>query len=191
MFFIGDVHGHFNLYQLVLDQIGEGAKSIQVGDFGVGFKPVPELPPEAKFIRGNHDAPDLCRQHPNYLGDFGVHEEIFYAGGGYSIDAFARKEGVSWWRDEQLNYKQMAEATTLYADTKPEVVVTHQCPQSVEDRIFDFPHRYDNATSKWLDVLFELHKPKLWVFGHYHLSRNKKVNKTRFVCVRPCEVFGG
>jgi Icc-related predicted phosphoesterase len=114
---------------------------------------------------------------------------VLSAGGGYSIDVNQRMPGISWWPDEQLNFRQMTAATEMYADLKPDIVVTHQCPESIEDTIFDFPHRYTNATSKFLDALFELHRPKLWVFGHYHLSRNRKVKKTRFVCVRPLEVF--
>jgi len=44
---------------------------------------LPELPPEHKFIRGNHDDPKFCREHPNYLGNFGYlpDDELFFVSG--------------------------------------------------------------------------------------------------------------
>lgn len=188
MLFIGDVHAHFNLYKgLLMEE--KPAQSLQVGDFGIGF---PGYYPEFfgdgnKFIRGNHDHPQFCQQHPNYLGEFGVSGDIFYCGGGYSIDKAMRVPGVTWWHDEQLNLQQMGEALQLYAKTKPDVVVTHQCPQRIEDKLFNFPTRFTAATPKFLEALLDEHKPKLWIFGHYHISRNRKVNGTRYICLRPLE----
>jgi hypothetical protein len=31
--------------------------------------------------------------------------------------------------------------------------------------------------------MFELHQPKLWVFGHYHTDYDEVIQGTRFVCV--------
>jgi hypothetical protein len=44
---------------------------------------LPELPPEHKFLRGNHDDPKLCGKHPNYLGEYGYlpDDELFFVSG--------------------------------------------------------------------------------------------------------------
>lgn len=66
-FFIGDVHGKFNKYIDILKNNNYNI-SIQVGDFGIGFADI-EYPTELGsnnfFIRGNHDNPHVCKNHPN------------------------------------------------------------------------------------------------------------------------------
>lgn len=50
-----------------------GESSVQLGDFGIGFpgdEPLPPLPSNTWFLRGNHDNPEAARSHGNYLGDY-------------------------------------------------------------------------------------------------------------------------
>jgi predicted phosphodiesterase len=70
---IGDIHGRIPDYLRLVATLQPGSRSIALGDVYIGRPGVhlPELPPEHKFIRGNHDDPKLCREHPNYLGDYG------------------------------------------------------------------------------------------------------------------------
>jgi len=92
--FVGDVHGNYRKYLSLI----EGAdRSIQVGDFGMGFLSRldaqhmrDQLDPIAhRFIRGNHDDPTLCRSTPHWIEDASHDEEedIFFLGGAWSIDA--------------------------------------------------------------------------------------------------------
>jgi hypothetical protein len=37
--------------------------------------------------------------------------------------------------------------------------------------------------------MFDQWQPELWVFGHYHFSRNFKIGKTRFLCLNELEPF--
>lgn len=64
--FIGDVHGSPKAYRRA---VGDAERSIQVGDFGLGFVRMPQLGPGHRFIRGNHDCPDLCRERPDWIAD--------------------------------------------------------------------------------------------------------------------------
>ena len=144
MFLIGDVHGAFKTYEYILFnmQLKGGTKgmdcSLQVGDMGVGFPEkakahyykdgkswAPEISKEHKWFRGNHDDPELCNTHPNYIGDFGYCKkpDLFYCGGGYSIDFRSRIPGVSWWDGEQLTFKQSKDAFELYKKVKPRIMV--------------------------------------------------------------------
>lgn len=136
MWFIGDCHGKIKQYRTLIRAMPEGAKSLQLGDMGVGFKGVHLMPVgsllrgEHKFIRGNHDSPKACRGHKLYAGDFGYmpDEQLFFLGGAWSIDQNWRVEGVSWWRDEELSYAELDQAYQLYVKVRPRIVATHEAP---------------------------------------------------------------
>src|SRR6266404_2664369 len=133
---IGDVHGFTKTYQKWLrNNLDPEQRSIQIGDMGLGFAgvglPAPGQPPlgdSHKFFRGNHDSPEKCRAHANYLGDYGYLEEdgIFWVAGAFSIDRAYRIEGVSWWADEELSYAELGKATDLYREVKPRFVLSHE-----------------------------------------------------------------
>lgn len=181
MRFIGDVHGKFSAYIAVAEEADE---SIQVGDFGVGFGiDAPVISLNHCFIRGNHDNPEDCNTHVSYLGEYGMYKGIFFAGGGYSIDRAMRVEGRDWWPNEQLTWKQMANAGHIYVKERPNIVVSHMCPMSVEDEVFNFRYGYRNPTHAFLDSLLLWHKPKLWVFGHYHIGVDQVIDGCRYVCL--------
>ena len=98
--FLGDVHGKFN--QIPYHQLGTGL-TVCVGDLGIGFpnQDPPVIPAHFRFIRGNHDNPEVCRQHPNYLGEYGFlqNPDLFFVGGADSIDKSHRTPGGDWWPD--------------------------------------------------------------------------------------------
>lgn len=194
MYFIGDVHGEFDKYKKIIEKI---PNSIQVGDLGLGFfqksdkqyKDLIKANPEHKFIRGNHDNPNVCQEMQTYLGNFGYlnKKDIFFFSGAYSIDKNCRVEGLSWWKNEELNLDQFKKALELYVENKPEIVVSHDCPQSIFLHLF-----YENDSSqtrRFLDLLFFEHKPKIWIFGHHHISKKILSNKTEFICLKSLETI--
>src|ERR1700693_5291578 len=111
---IGDVHGKTGLYKRLVRSMPPGQRSIQVGDMGIGFEGVRihNMSMDHRWFRGNHDNPDKCRKHPNYLGDWGYDPEtkIFWLAGAFSIDRAWRTEGVSWWADEELSNLELQKA---------------------------------------------------------------------------------
>lgn len=180
--FVGDIHGRFNGYLKLV----EGSEfSIQVGDFGIGFEtlknPIPDLDGEHYFIRGNHDNPAKCRMQPNFLEDGPDSQDImFFLGGAYSVDNSLRTEGVDWWADEELTVVELNKVLDAYELRKPSIVVTHDCPTVT----MPFPlYKNPSRTSQALDAMYEIHPPKLWVFGHHHRNIDVVVDGTRFVCV--------
>lgn len=195
MRFVGDVHGRIDSYLLRV----EGAESFfQVGDMGLGFEgaKLPELQGQ-RFIRGNHDKPSLCREHANYAGDFGVDGKLFFLGGAASIDKEWRVHAMKvhpslelWWPDEELSSEALEMATKLYVEVKPEYVVTHEAPDSVRVELlreiavgFDPEKDVPSRTSAALQGMLDLHRPKAWVFGHYHVDAEFDLHGTRFLAL--------
>jgi hypothetical protein len=119
--------------------------------------------------------------------------DIFYARGAWSIDWQSRTPGVNWWDDEEMKSIRMGEAQQLYCDTKPKIVVTHTCPDSIVDRIpfprIFGPQLHHPRTEQFLDRLFSFHQPDIWLFGHFHHNWDEVVRGTRFVCIGELNCF--
>lgn len=204
--FIGDVHGKFDQYKKIIKDV---PRSIQVGDMGIGFKKTqgPRFgeeysnPPhyavikgDHRFIRGNHDNPASCAKHSQFIKDGTVEGNMMFVGGALSVDKQFRIEGLTWWKDEELSYQSLQEMINLYIKTKPETMVTHECPESIACIIvgnltgawtdkLDFPSRTRTA----FQHMFSAHSPKYWIFGHWHTKLNVEVNGTRFICLPELE----
>lgn len=188
--------------------------SLQLGDFGIfdeqdyqdgkfmsrytGKLVVAPDPAKHKIFRGNHDNPSLIRQMPHYLADYGYFEkqDMFVLAGGYSIDRYvilmdgrpARVEGENWWADEQLSEKELTEAVAMFEDAKPKIMISHECPTVVKPYVLTHPNKADvrSRTEAALQVMWMLHKPDLWIFGHHHCRREiygEHTGGTRFVCL--------
>lgn len=201
MILIGDVHGKYKQLKAVLESTED--EVICVGDLAVGFPgigPKPMFRKNLRFIRGNHDSPADCRAHPQYLGDFGVYQGVFFLGGAKSVDAQYRKEGIDWWRDEQLSQSDLERALALYVETKPEIVISHDCPWEIQREVcnrvreampwtreFGDPRPY--PTTLAMDEMLKVHRPKLHIFGHWHHSWRLERNGTRFICLNELETL--
>lgn len=111
LFYLGDIHGNFNLISNYIDKFGiEDAHIIQVGDFGVGFKTLAKEKRELEMyhtklvkknvtvwaFRGNHDYKPYFDSDPfgfsniRLIPDYTVLElggkRILCVGGAVSID---------------------------------------------------------------------------------------------------------
>jgi len=63
-----------------------------------------------------------------------------------------------------------------------DIVVTHHAPsfKSVSD---DYKHdRLNGAYASNLEYLIEELKPKLWIHGHVHISKDYRIGETRVIC---------
>ena len=198
---VGDIHGGFETLQKFIYQAKDTV--IQLGDLGIGFKgyktnlawhfdmdqpfQIPYLSNfeydkrKFVFIRGNHDNPDMCRKHKNYLGEWGVFKKIFYISGAWSIDRAWRKEGLDWWADEELTMEQSYKALDMYLLTKPEIVISHDCPTSILKMLHS--EIIETRTGQLLQSMFDKHQPKNWYFGHHHKAWQGELFGTKFRCL--------
>lgn len=197
MLIIGDVHTKVNAYEALLNK-HKPDFSIQVGDFG--FKKshdwhIANLNPDRHKINfGNHDYYPYLRK-PHSLGDYYTNSKrkLMTIRGAFSIDHPGtnmikdRVEGVDWFRDEEMDYATFNKCVSAYETFKPEIVISHDSPQSVRQALFG--NRDKSITSNGLQACFEIHQPKLWVFGHHHRSRKEIIDGTKFICLAELEAL--
>lgn len=201
MRFIGDVHGKWMTYK---NRIACDHPTVQIGDMGVGFgneerqRVTTKLfldeyagTDKDRFIRGNHDNPATCKGlAPKWIADGTVEDNIMYLGGAWSIDHARRMQGVDWWEDEEVSYEHLQYMIDVYAHARPELMVTHDCPHEIAYEMFirkrnsgGGPFHQKTRTVMALQAMFEIHQPKLWIFGHRHHTRQYEQNGTLFQCV--------
>ena len=189
---IGDVHG---LYPDYKNLISNRKYSVQVGDFGFSYDALEDLDSNNhKIIGGNHDNYDIIKNCPNYLGDYGTANiggvGFFFVRGEKSIDAHLRIEGTTWWRNEELSMEEGYAAVEAYTQAKPDIVISHGCPAEL------LPHFITNElkttpsrTSQILDSMWNVHRPKMWIFGHHHNSKRIVVENCEFRCLAELETI--
>lgn len=197
---IGDVHGLKYDLAIVLQNLPEDVTQvIQVGDLGVGFGQgdywhedldLMLKAANARWIRGNHDNPATCKEMSTWIPDGLIENDWMFVGGAWSIDYQWRTKDVSWWEDEELSYSAFEHVISTYGTVRPRVMVTHDIPHSVATQLFFNEGRplhgksqYKTRTGTALDAMFEIHKPDLWIFGHWHYDVDEVVGGTRFVCL--------
>ena len=200
---IGDIHGMVNDYKAYAIDKFEGP-TIQIGDFGIGFgqgdywhESVNDYHTRGghRFIRGNHDNPDMCKTMSGWIKDGTVENDVMYIGGAWSIDNpaappgwYRRTAGYNWWFDEECSDKQFEHFFETYKAVKPRVMITHDCPGKVSYPMFwgsGFIKGpvYPNRTSAWFDRFIDAYEPEAWYFGHWHKTMAHKHGRTMFQCI--------
>lgn len=180
--FIGDVHNNIAELLKSIDEIraiDPDAIVIQVGDIG-NVHELPKLGEKDFFIQGNHDPLKDCLQHPNFLGKFGYKHGVFFLGG-------AESNGMGY-KNEELTDEELAEAVKLYETVKPEIVVTHDLPESIrEDLYVAFKKPKNSRTALALEQMWQIHGPNVWACGHFHSHKTKVIDGTSFIVLSPLE----
>ena len=190
---LGDVHGKYCRMHEIIRKKNKHEYIVQIGDFGFDFSTLDNVDSNKfKIIGGNHDNYNKIIHIPHYLGDYGyetLNEISFYFyRGAYSIDRQYRTIGIDWWENEQVDITSFMKARELYGDIKPDIVITHDCPESVSLCLLPpYARLYQNITGWALDELFNIHQPKIWRFGHHHKSWRMNIRGTDFRCLNELE----
>lgn len=189
MIIIGDVHTKINNYWKILGK--HKTDSIQIGDFGFHKSHKWHMDnidsSKHKVLFGNHD--DYTKLYEEHsLGDFGMfNDEIFFTRGAKSIDKHDRILGLDYFSNEELSYFEMCDAVDLYEVRKPKIMLSHDCPFEVRRDVFNITDKCNTVNG--LQMMFELHQPDIWIFGHHHKSKDIMINGTRFICLAELETF--
>lgn len=107
---------------------------------------------------------------------------ILGLGGAYSIDKHLRVANVSWFEQEQLRHKDIID---LQPRDDIDIIVSHTCPEVILKRVAktcNIPYNriIERQTEKLLDGVFDIIKPKRWVFGHWHQVAQYRAKGTTF-----------
>ena len=108
---------------------------------------------------------------------------VAFLGGAVSVDRFARKEGKSWWPQEDITSSQL---DRFYANTPNpvDILVTHDAPACIPMRSTGaYPPsllRASYDTRLLLDKAVKHAKPKLLCHGHWHLRHYTTSNLRGF-----------
>ena len=206
--FLGDNHGAWStlFYEIERRDIRD-CFLISVGDCGVGFeskeytlklfemlnRDFKERNIYFKAIRGNHDDPSYFKMGRVHLSHFELLEDyttikyktktIQFIGGATSIDRIGREKGKSYWSDEKLVFvKDRCQ--------KADILVTHTAPldcfpRGFNDIVYGWANEdvnllYDlKSEREAMDKIFQICKPTLHVYGHFHDSYSEEINGCR------------
>lgn len=145
------------------------------------------------FVEGTHDNLDILSGYPleDYCGgkvrrvaknvfwmqrgevytlEDGV--TVFAMGGGESIDADERKEGINWWRCELPSVVEIeaAKRNLEQVRNKVDIVITHYHPR-LELGLIDTQKESVNALVAFLGSIARTIDYKHWYFGMDHVDR--------------------
>ena len=192
---IGDVHGKYDHYHKIVRQTERHPYTVQLGDFGFKYDTLKNVDhTKHVIIGGNHDNYDSCGNYPHFLSDYGYMVnfngiDFFYYRGAYSIDKEYRTVGIDWWANEEVKIDAFMKARELYSSIKPDIMITHDCPEFMVPQYIGPKRIYQNITNWALSELYNIHQPKLWIHGHYHLSKTTFYGDTKFVCLDELETY--
>lgn len=203
IYFIGDIHGEFEVLNKLLEKIPESATVIQVGDYGLWpghpRKPKPRVNPirPVHFIDGNHEyfpwlrrSRGLTEIRPNsiYIPRGTVLEiegkRIGFLGGADSIDKAWRTAGIDWFPDERITHDDGMRLLDAVGDTPLDILVTHTPPVSVVDMLIarhggagskSYPEF--NGGARAVEALWEALGRPLNISGHMHPERVVRYGK--------------
>lgn len=105
-----------------------------------------------------------------------------FFGGATSVDKDRRKEGVTWWPQENITYSQIQD-TLDTVEGWIDVIFSHEHPSSVPYS----EERYENdihgtCEKQGLQALKDRYNPDWWFFGHHHVPQSGIVKNTRWYC---------
>ena len=89
-------------------------------------------------------------------------------------------------------YKALAE----YEQCKPTLMITHTCPSSISEVVGSSKVMesyglagFNSKTNELLQMMVEVHKPALWVFGHFHKSWRRSIRGVEYICLDELETY--
>ncbi len=228
MIVVGDVHGDLRSVVATIQRLGiTGQNLIQVGDVGLGFMSklrdisnlmvIDEIMQETRnmlyMIRGNHDNPEFWDidwttvygiKNVVLVKDYSVIEienkQVFFLGGGISIDRLARTEGVNYWKDEVVvldeeKIKLCENADTIITHIAPTICYPSSLNNMVEGYIYneaklgrDLKTELEEER-KIMDTIQDSTSASEWYYGHYHRNNVEIIGDIKYVCVDILQMY--
>lgn len=206
----GDIRRFQPEFTPLVSELKEEDFFLVAGDFGFIFRQdekekrnldlLEALPFTILFIDGNHENFDALSTYPVELWQGGkIHRirrnilhlmrgqvfliegrKFFTMGGGYSIDKFLRKEGVSWWKEEIPSDEEFQEAWVNLErhGFAVDYIITHAAPEKIMNMIFP-NHEPEKRLNLFLQEVMDRTVYTRWYFGHLHQENTYPYNVTQ------------
>lgn len=196
---VGDVHNEFSrLNALIANKRPELV--ICCGDFGYWpnvpwATPLENIRPQGSKILwcdGNHEnhwelrnrekdemVPDVIYMPRGSTYDLPDGRTIMFMGGADSIDKHNRKEGVTWFKEETIQTKDLYDLPQVNVD----IFITHTCPEELVPELRRFYEKGMEPSNAALSELRKIYEPKLWFFGHWHHYMEGNLFGTKWYCL--------
>ena len=216
---IGDIHGRIFDYGRIsgkrffdiVNETDDQAELICVGDVGFinSYESIDLLQKyglKFRSIQGNHEHfPSLISKSwfiPNLSIEEWDNLKVMFVGGASSIDRNSRVAGHDWFEEEQLSMPELYKALDLYEKEEPDILIAHTGPASFVENHIPFKYWYSDATvvggchigakprtESVFDLMFQIHQPKMWFMGHWHIDIDQIYQGTRFIVLNELSTF--
>jgi len=113
---------------------------------------------------------------------------VLFMGGAISIDKSSRTQGVDWFPQELIPYSEFYKLKESGID-KVDIVISHTCPTEFNQflrvkRVYkEWENKFKDSSQQVLSAILEEYKPKLWYFGHFHVSMKGTHQQTKWYCL--------
>lgn len=101
---------------------------------------------------------------------------IMFIGGADSIDKEYRTLGIDWFPDEVITQKDLMNLP----DIKVDIFITHTCPLEIHHILARHYEKEKEPSNHALSSLWQIYKPDLWIFGHWHYYHEGKIGDTKW-----------
>lgn len=144
------------------------------------------------FVDGNHENFDLLNQYEvskwkggkvHFINDSIIHlmrgqvytidgATLFTMGGAESVDKYRRKEGKTWWKEEQPSRLEIEEALDNLEKHRWQVdyVITHTTSLNKMESLGY--RKENNPLNRFFDMLETDLCYRHWYFGHFHRDKD-------------------
>ena len=197
---IGDVHNEFKMLNQVISKTRPDLV-LACGDFGYWPRldnaySLSEIKTQGSVIRwcdGNHeDFFSLEQRSTNELEPNVIYmprgstytlpdgRTIMFFGGAFSIDKAWRTIGHTWFPQETIAQRDFINLPK----TKVDIFITHTCPLELLPTLLPYNEfKANDPSNAALSRLWEMYKPKMWFFGHWHKYLTGQLNDTQWHCL--------
>jgi len=193
----GDIHGQFGRLNDLINK-KKPDLTICCGDFGYWPKILRDPHDSISYVKthgkkllwcdGNHEDHWAIRDRekdeivPNiiYMPRGSTYElddgrTIMFMGGAESIDKNYRVLGRDWFPEETISQTDLMNLPEVDVD----IFITHTCPgELVKTMMKIYPGKTFEPSNQALSQLWDIYKPKLWFFGHWHYYKHGQLLNT-------------
>jgi len=104
---------------------------------------------------------------------------ILFMGGADSIDKDERIIGFDWFPDEVITYKDLLNLPKCKVD----IVISHTCPLEIVPEMARYRWKQGEPSNKALSEIWNIYKPSLAFFGHWHRNAKGILETTEWFCL--------